>query len=486
MTSTKIHILLIEDNESDAIVVQNDLQHAMGDQITVAHTERLTSALQLIEQQPFDLILSDLTLPDSDGIKTINILRESAASIPIAVLSFRDDEKLAIKAIKAGAQDYLVKGNLTEGSLSRVIRYSIERKRIEQGIRKAQKRFQTIFEKSPLGIALINLENGKYYDVNPRYAAIVGRSVDELMNIGQIDIIHPDDLASYRSEIELYLNRKFTDYKIEKRVLRPDQLTIWIEMSIVPFEILSNHEICYLCMVEDISERKRLIESLRHLTTYLQDVREEERTRIGREIHDVLGGILTVLKMDLDWLSKKIRANPMHDRIKSLHELAGEAIETARRVSRNLRPNVLDNLGLLGAIEWLVRDFEQRTNIKCVLESTVSNLICSNKNHETGIFRIIQEAFTNITRHAQATRVGVELIEDEESILINIKDNGVGIRQEQILNSESFGIIGMNERAQQFGGSLSISGTPTQGTLVTLKIPLFIITTTMAGELIND
>lgn len=485
MPATKIHILLIEDNESDAILVQNDLQQAMGDQISVVHTERLKSALELIKMQSFDLILSDLTLPDSDGITTINLLRESAANIPIAVLSFRDDEKVAIKAIQAGAQDYLVKGNLTKGVLSRVIRYSIERKRIEQNIQKVQKRFQTIFEKAPLGIALVNLKSGKYYDVNPRYAFIAGRSMGELIGINQAAIIHPGDLESYRDEIDFFLDHRLTDYKIEKRILQPDGNVIWIEMFIVSFEILNDEEICYLCMIEDISARKQLIENLRHLTIHLQDVREEERTRIGREIHDVLGGSLTVLKMDLDWLSKKISANPMHERIKSLYQLTGEAIETARRVSMNLRPNVLDNLGLLGAIEWLIRDFEQRTNIRCALESAVSCLSCNNKSQETSIFRIIQEVFTNITRHAQATQIDVELIEEDDGILISIKDNGVGINQAQILDPESFGIIGMNERAQQLGGKFLISGAPKQGTFVTLKLPLT-ITTTITGDFIND
>ena len=485
MTSTKLHILLIEDNESDAILVQNNLEQAMGDQITLTHVERLKSALNLLEKQSFDLILSDLTLPDSDGIETINHLRECAASIPIAVLSFRNDEKLAIKAIKAGAQDYLVKGNLTEGVLSRVIRYSIERKRIEQNVQKAQRRFQTIFEKAPLGIALINLETGKYYDVNPRYASIVGRSTSELIGCNQTDIIHSDDLASYRDEIRFFLDQRLKDCKIEKRITRPDDNIIWIEMFIVPFEIMNGEEICYLCMIEDISERKKMIENLRQLTTHLQEVREEERTRIGREIHDVLGGSLTVLKMDLDWLSKKISANPMHERIKSLYQLTGEAIETARRVSINLRPNVLDNLGLYGAIEWLVRDFEQRTNIKCTLESTAQNLAFHNKNYETSIFRIVQEVFTNITRHANATQVDVELAEEEDGVFISIKDNGVGIKQAQIIDPGSFGIIGMNERAQQFGGRLLIFGVPTQGTFVTLKIP-FTITATVTGDFLND
>ena len=485
MNPTKIHILLIEDNETDAMLVQSDLQQAMGDQISVVHTERLDSALQLIQQQPFDLILLDLTLPDSDGVATINRLRESSANIPIVVLSFRDDEKLAIKVIKAGVQDYLVKGSLTEGVLMRVMRYSIERKRIEESNRKAQKLFQTIFEKAPLGIALINLSTGKYDDVNPKYASTVGRCVDELLCTNQSDILHPDDVSSYQNDIDKFVNDQSYDRKLVKRVLRPDMSIIWIEISIVPFEIMGNGEVCHLCMIEDITENKRMIESLRQLTTYLQDVREEERTRIGREIHDVLGGTLTVLKMDLDWLSKKISADPMHERIRSLYELTGEAIETARRVSKNLRPNVLDNLGLHGAIEWQIREFEQRTDIRCKFESTISNLSLSNKHFETSIFRVIQEVFINIVRHSQATRVDFELSEDEDDILITIKDNGVGITESQILNPESFGIIGMKERIQQIGGKLEISGVPSQGSVVTLKIPL-IMATTNVGELIND
>lgn len=484
MTTPEINILLIEDNETDAFLVQSDLQRAMGDQVSVVHTERLSSALELIQQHSFDLILSDLTLPDSDGITTINRLREGAASIPIAVLSFRDDEKLAIKTIKAGAQDYLVKGSLTEGVLARVIRYSIERKRIEESNRKAQRRFQTIFERAPLGIALIDLQTGKYCDVNPKYASIVGRSVDELLNINQSDIIHPDDLPSYRDDIARIIGHQLHDSKVIKRILRLDMSVIWIEMSVVLFEMVEDVDVCYLCMIEDITEQKRLIENLRHLTTHLQDVREEERTRIGREIHDVLGGTLTVLRMDLDWLSKKIKAEPMHERIMSLYQLTGEAIETARRVSVNLRPNVLDNLGLYGAIEWLVREFEQRTNIKCLFESTISNVACLNKHHETSIFRVIQEAFINIARHAKATKVNIELFEDEDGLAIIIKDNGIGIAESQLLSPVSFGIIGMNERMQQLGGKLEIVGSPSEGSTVTLKIP--VATIGLFEESVND
>ncbi len=484
MISSKINVLLIEDNESDAVLVQNDLQQAMGDQISVIHTERLNSALELLQKHSFDLILSDLTLPDSDGIATINLLRDKAASIPIAVLSFRNDEKLAIKTIAAGAQDYLVKGSLSKGVLARVIRYSIERKRIEENSKRAQKRFQTIFEKAPLGIALINLQTGTYYDINPRYASITGRSMAELLGMNQSAIIHPDDLLSYRDDIKRIINEQIHDSKIVKRIVHTDTSVIWIEMSIVLFEMVGELEACHLCMVEDITEHKKLIENLRHLTTHLQDVREEERTRIGREIHDVLGGTLTVLKMDLDWLLKKISAEPMHERIKSLYQLTGEAIETARRVSVNLRPNVLDNLGLCGAIEWLIREFEQRTNIQCSLESITSDLSRINKHHETSIFRIIQEAFINIAKHARASKVNVELLEDEDMLIISIKDNGIGITQPRLSNPGSFGIIGMKERAQQLGGELEVSGSPSGGSIISLRIPLIVMG--LHEESIND
>ena len=140
---------------------------------------------------------------------------------------------------------------------------------------------------------------------------------------------------------------------------------------------------------------------------------------------------------------------------------------------------------MYGAIEWLVREFEQRTNIKCYLESVISAISCNNKNFETSIFRIIQEIFINITRHSRATRVDIELIEDDTDIVITIKDNGAGITESQLLNPESFGIIGMKERTQQFGGTLEIAGAPLQGSVVTLKIPLTIAVTNV-GELVHD
>ena len=472
MTNTKIHILLIEDDEIDVILVKRELLQALDGQFTLVHTERISEALELLQQQSFDLILLDISLPDSKGIETINRIRKQAANIPVAILSGTDDEKFAIRTIKAGAQDYLVKDRLTKGILARVVRYSIERKQTEELTKKAQQRFQIIFEKAPLGIALINFKTGKFLDVNPMYASIVGRTIDELMLLDQINIIHPEDLEIYLKNIALLDIHKIPYSMITKRILHPNGSTIWIEMSAVPFDTEEDSQACFLCMIKDISEQRKMIANLHDLTEHLQTVREEEQTRIGREIHDVIGGTLTAMRMDLDWLSKKITENPMHERIKSLYQLTGEAIETTRRVSTNLRPNVLDNLGLHGGIEWLVREIGQRLNIKCHFKSDVSNLPALNKKFETNIFRIIQEVFTNISRHSQATVVNVHIEEKNDYYIFKIEDNGTGITEEQLLNPKSFGIISMHERAKQMEAQLIIKGTHSKGSIILLQVPI--------------
>lgn len=472
MENSRINILLVEDSQTDAMLVQDELSHALSAVFTLSHVERLSDAIKEIQQKNYDLILLDLYLPDSSGLESIIKLRDTTAKIPIAVLSFRDDDQLALQVIKAGAQDYLVKGNLTEGVLSRVIYYSIERKRAEENTRKAQQRFQTMFEKAPLGIALIDAKTGAFCDANPMYAEIVGRTPEELAHLNQTDITHPDDIDSYLDEMELLNAKKTPSFRISKRIFRPDHSVIWIELSVTPFETDGSANACHLCMIKDISEHKQLVSNLHDLTAHLQNIREDERTRIAREIHDVLGGTLTVLKMDLDWLSKKVVENPMHERIISLHELAGEAIETARRVSLNLRPNVLDNLGLIGAVEWLIREFEQRLDIKCQLNTNFSNHDRINKKCETSIFRIVQEVFTNITRHAEATDVVVNIEEIDNQLFIEISDNGIGITEQQLFNPKSFGIIGMYERTEQLGGKLRIQGEAVKGCTIELTIPL--------------
>ena len=214
-------------------------------------------------------------------------------------------------------------------------------------------------------------------------------------------------------------------------------------------------------------------EQLRALTNYLQYVREEERTRIAREVHDELGQSLTGLKMDLAWLSGQLTRNgrPLIQKVKAMSAGIDTTIQTVRRIATELRPGILDNLGLVAAIEWQANEFQTRTGITCIVTTTVTDTLWD-QDFSTAFFRIFQETLTNIIRHAGATRVDVELAEEFGCLVLTVKDDGRGITEEEVSNTRSIGLIGMRERAALVDGEINFQGSPGHGTIVTVSIPL--------------
>ncbi len=220
-------------------------------------------------------------------------------------------------------------------------------------------------------------------------------------------------------------------------------------------------------------ELKESYERIRRLAAHLQSVREEERKRISRDVHDELGGMLTGLKFDLQRLtSEAVKASPqLAPRATEMLEMVDETMRTVRRIATELRPGVLDNLGLSAAIEWQARDFQNRTKIYCELAAPFEN-VQVDIDRAAAVFRIFQEALTNITRHANATRVTVSLVTHDGRLQLKVQDNGNGITENELNNSRSLGLLGMRERASMFEGHLEINGAPFQGTLLTLDMPL--------------
>lgn len=235
-----------------------------------------------------------------------------------------------------------------------------------------------------------------------------------------------------------------------------------------------------LCEAEERSERRRTEarlreshEQLRALTVYLQYVREEERTRIAREVHDELGQMLTSLKLDLAWIAGRLPRD-----VKGLPEKAATmlhhidaTIQTVRRISTELRPGILDDLGLVAAVEWQANEFQARTGIQCRVTTNV-NEATLDSDLNTAFFRIFQETLTNIIRHANATQVEVSLADQDGWLTLEVVDNGRGISGAEIANIHSIGLLGMRERAGLLGGEFSIRGAPKKGTRVTVRIPL--------------
>jgi PAS domain S-box-containing protein len=224
-------------------------------------------------------------------------------------------------------------------------------------------------------------------------------------------------------------------------------------------------------------ERKQLEGQLRDLSAHVEATLEEERRGIAREIHDELGQALTALKLDIAWIrrrtssSEPVAKDAIVERLTTMSALTDQVIQQVRRISAELRPGVLDDLGLVAAIEWLAQDFEERTGTTCVVRSNATDAAID-RHLATAAFRIFQEALTNVTRHAEARHVEVRIEVTCDTLSLEVRDDGVGISAESARSPRSLGLLGIRERAHRFGGTATVGPGESQGTVVSLRAPL--------------
>ena len=234
-----------------------------------------------------------------------------------------------------------------------------------------------------------------------------------------------------------------------------------------------------LSVVRDVTEQKllrdeleRSREELRELATHLQEMTERERKALAREVHDELGQALTALKMDLSWIHRSVpEATPgLARRLASMEEVIDDTVGRVRRIATELRPALLDRLGVVAAIEWQAEQFQRRMGIRCT--ARVPDSVVADEAVGLCLFRCLQEALTNVARHAQATRVEIEVSEDENGVRLGVSDNGCGISEEALRKLGSFGILGMRERIRALGGGLEVQRRDAGGTSVEVVIPV--------------
>lgn len=219
------------------------------------------------------------------------------------------------------------------------------------------------------------------------------------------------------------------------------------------------------------SERLRESEDkLRRLAAHLISIREEERAHIAREIHDELGQVLTGLKMEVTWLARRLKDAALIEKTDSMCRLIDSSVQTVRKIATGLRPEMLDDMGLVAAVGWQAKEFQKRTGIRVRIklppESAKPDIDVA-----TTMFRIFQEILTNVARHSRATRIDVDLDIAEDRVSLEVLDNGVGIAQADLHGRKSLGLLGMHERALLFGGEVKITGAGGEGTRVLVSIP---------------
>ena len=427
-------------------------------------------AIGVLEKERYDLLLTDLIMPEMDGIALMKNALEVDPFLICIIMTGQGTVETAVNAIKSGAFDYILKP-LDMRRVHQLVSHAIEIRRL----REAEQKYRSIFENSIGGIYQTT-SDGIFITANRALARILGYNSPEEMMLHIQDAGQLYVQQSRRKEFMSLMQKNNIVVGLESQVYKKDGSSIWISEDAIAVYNASGKFLYFEGCVKDITdyklaeeELKMSREQLRSLSAYLQSAREEERMHIAREIHDELGQLLTALRMELSWLNG--RMPELAGKTKSMSDMIDSGIKTVQKILSVLRPNLLDDLGLIAAIEWQIQEFQKRTGIPCELISDKKE-INLDRDVAVAVYRILQEALTNIAKHANATLVRVNLFCEPDQLTMEVTDNGRGITEERISNIRSFGLTGMRERVHILRGHFKIAGVHDKGTKVTIAIPL--------------
>lgn len=524
--SSKLHILIVEDSEDDAVFVVRELEH--GGFEPVSHRVDTPAAFEhALMTARWDVVIADYNLPQFSAIEALETLQKSGQDLPFVIVSGTIGEDVAVAVMKSGAHDYILKNNLTRlvPAVRRELREADarrERRLAECCLASLSKLGQSLAVAStPLDSArvigniadelfgwdvfslnlysaehntmrtVLNVDTvgGRKRDVGATYAETPPSNIARrIIERGAELILRDDPVETLPDAIPIgdrqpSASLMFVPIRNESRVIgvmsiqsyRPKA---YDQRALGTLQTLANYCGGALERIKAREELEVSREQLRALAAHLQSVREEERKHIAREIHDEFGQALTGFKMDLAWMRNRMQASQWDDirdsileKIKAMGTLLDDASGLVRKLCTELRPGVLDDLGLTAAIEWQAREYQKRTGIACALKLNLED-VPVDPERSTALFRIFQEILTNVARHAQATRVDASIGRANGRIDMEVRDNGRGIPPEKLTGGKSFGLVGMRERALILGGDVHISGAPGKGTTVRVTIPI--------------
>ncbi len=356
-------------------------------------------------------------------------------------------------------------------------------------VRQAEAKYRTLVEQIPMVTytAPLDKARGASY-ISPQIESILGYSPKEwLADPGLwVELLHPEDRPRVLAESHRDpLDPRGAVFRSEYRMFTRKGDMLWLRDEATAVRNGLDEPEFLQGIMFDVTAQKRFEEELRsshvrmrELAAHLEGVREEERTRIAREIHDELGQALTGIKIDLAWMNKRLQipdgAMPtdlLLKRITAMKDTIDSTVQVVRKISAELRPGILDGFGLPAAIEWQASEFQDRTGIQCRLSAIPEDLELDERP-SSAIFRIFQELLTNIVRHANASQVSISLRKRRGTLVLEVQDNGRGIAENEKFKANSFGLLGVRERVALLGGKSSIKGVQGQGTTVTIRIPL--------------
>lgn len=466
---SKKRILIVEDHLIIALDLEQILINLGYEVAGIVNTGE--ESIEFVKNRRPDLVLMDIMLSgDIDGISAAEVIHRTL-DVPIIYLTAHSDEKSLERAHVTGPYGYIVKP-IQERELYTSIEIALHRFNMDRALRKSEMKYRTLFEQS-LDPIFITDENAVIIDANPSMVELFGYP------IGQIMGHRADEFFKEQNEYQNIIAQARTKGAVsnfECRMLTNSDSVLDVQITVRKYEYGGEGGEGYQGIIRDITQYKLYFEELlrsrqelRNLTAHIENLREQERTDIAREIHDVLGQSLTALRLDLSWVRKKIRPEEaeINDKILIMDGIINDIISTVRKLSTKLRPGILDDLGLPAAIEWQTGEFKKRTGINCHVDCGDVGELPEEK--AVALFRIFQESFTNIMKHSFADTVIITLGKNDGNVEMMIKDNGKGFCDSDLQTKGSYGIIGMKERVKNLDGTLTIDGN--SGTTIRVVIP---------------
>lgn len=474
MDNQSVHILLIEDNDGDVRLIRTYLENSSAQEATnyhITHKDYLSEALQALNEQKFDIILVDLTLPDSSGFDTFLSLYQSFYGYPIIVLTGMSDEQLGYSAVKEGAQDFLTKDDLNRPLLRRAIDYSIERKNTERALQQERNFIETILNTSNALVLVLDKE-GLIVRFNSACERLTGYCFEEVKgkSIWELPIIPDNEKEMVKEEafVNLLKDLKSNSYENSWYDKNGNKRTLAWSNSVLN-DVGQGQYI--ICTGIDITERKNMEANLINAVVQGQ---EEERHRLARDLHDGLAPIVSSAKMNLEAITPQLTdlASDKKQYLDNVLSLLDNAMVESRAMSKALMPPNIQDENLDKALANLCEKVDENNDLDVKFYANTRMDEISDENLNLNLYRIAQELINNVLKYANASNLAVQLFKYEHNLNLMVEDDGVGFNfDQQYQEGKGFGLKNIESRVKSLQGTFSVDSRPDQGTLTYIQIP---------------
>lgn len=468
MTDRALRILLIEDNPGDARLIREILMSPSWERITIDHRESLAEGIEQSYRELYDVILLDLSLPDSFGVDTLLRMRAESKDTAIVVLTGNDNIQIGVQAVQSGAQDFLPKGEMDAKVLIRSLRYAVERQRTEAVLRRSEEEYRSlindVFETSMVGVIILdrnlrvvwcNRATENYFDINRD--EILGRDKRKLID-EKLKHVFADPVDYANQLFHAYDTLSFSE-RFECHVLGSSRRTErWLEHWSQPIRS-GMYEGGRIEQYTDITERRRHAQQERELSAM------QERQRLARDLHDSVSQTMFTCRTLAETALRRFEKDPLsaHDLLKEVVEQTAHALAEMRILLLELRPSALTQVGLKALFEQYLAPIQGRGQFNMTL--ALDDVPQLPPEVQIALYRIAQEALNNIDKHAAAKNVEIRSMNGPDELTLDISDDGLGFDMSGV-RPTSLGLSIMQERAEQIGAHVCIDSKAGNGTRV--------------------